>query len=193
MKSQGYYDAVATSDRAAGRRPAGHGRGDDHRHPRRALRFRQSITIAGAPPEPTTIARRRAAAQGRRAPGGDRRHRRRGQCRADPAAARLSLRQDRRPRHRARRRRPTAPTTPCRSTAGPRSVFGTLQTKGDQGLQAQASERLPALRVACELYDSRWTEDLRQALVGTSLFSSVAVEPIDTQRQGCARATRSSI
>ena len=64
-------------------------------------------------------------------------------------------------------------------TAGPRSTFGKLRTKGDPIFGLDHLAVFPRFK-AGELYDQRGVEDLRQALVATSLFSSIAVEPVDT-------------
>lgn len=91
--------------------------------------------------------------------------------------------------------------------AGPRSTFGGLQTKiakGTGGLSPRKKGRKPRkpqkpvdpktmfsiehLNVfprfkRGDLYDSRKADDLRQALVATGIFSTVAVEPVDTHTQ----------
>lgn len=66
--------------------------------------------------------------------------------------------------------------------AGPRSVFGGIETKGDPVFGIDHLGVFPRYKPG-QLYDQRWTEDMRQALVATSLFSSVAVEPVDTGRK----------
>ena len=64
---------------------------------------------------------------------------------------------------------------------GARSSFGKLVTSGDPVFKLDHLERLPAVRpgavVRCALVD-----DLRDALVATSLFSTVSVEPQPTDR-----------
>ena len=93
--------------------------------------------------------------------------------------------------------------------SGPRSTFGGLQTtiaKGTGGLTPRKKGKKPRpqkpqkpvdpktmfsiehLSVFPRFkrgdpYDSRKADDLRQALVATGIFSTVAVEPVDTHRQ----------
>ncbi|WP_231639244.1 autotransporter assembly complex protein TamA [Sphingomonas profundi] len=64
-------------------------------------------------------------------------------------------------------------------TAGPRSSFGALRAAGDPVFAVDHLAIFPRFK-AGELYDSRKVDDLRQALVATSLFQSVAVEPVRT-------------
>ena len=64
-------------------------------------------------------------------------------------------------------------------TAGPRSTFGGLQTKGDPIFSVKHLDVFPRFERG-QIYDARMTDDLRQALVGTGLFSTVAIEPVDT-------------
>jgi translocation and assembly module TamA len=66
--------------------------------------------------------------------------------------------------------------------AGPKSSFGAIRTKGDQIFTVKHLEVFPRFKPG-ETYDSRKADDLRQALVATSIFSSVAVEPVDTGRK----------
>lgn len=68
----------------------------------------------------------------------------------------------------------TLPVTP-----GPRSRFGTVTTTGKLAFDAR---HVGVLRRFGEgdLWDSRKIDDLREAMVATSLFSSVAIEPIRT-------------
>ena len=61
-------------------------------------------------------------------------------------------------------------------TLGPRARFGGFRTTGDLAFGAGHMRTLSRFK-AGELYDSRDVDDLRQALVATGLFSSVAVEP----------------
>lgn len=61
-------------------------------------------------------------------------------------------------------------------TLGPRARFGGFRTTGDLAFGAGHVRTLSRFK-AGELYDSRDVDDLRQALVATGLFSSVAVEP----------------
>jgi translocation and assembly module TamA len=63
--------------------------------------------------------------------------------------------------------------------AGARSSFGGLRTKGDDIFSLKHLAVFPRFKVG-DLYDSRQTDDLRQALVATGLFSTIAIEPVDT-------------
>jgi translocation and assembly module TamA len=65
-------------------------------------------------------------------------------------------------------------------TVGPRARFGGIETRGDLAFDAEHVGVLTRFERG-ELYDSRKVDDLRQAMVATGLFSSVAVEP---QRTG---------
>ncbi|WP_410482800.1 autotransporter assembly complex protein TamA [Sphingomonas sp. A2-49] len=64
---------------------------------------------------------------------------------------------------------------------GPRSRFGNLVTTGDPVFGIDHLNVFPRFDDG-DLYDSRKTDDLRDALVATGLFSSVAVEPQRTGR-----------
>ncbi len=64
---------------------------------------------------------------------------------------------------------------------GPRSSFGNLVTTGDPVFDLKHLNVFPRFDGG-DLYDSRKTDDLRDALVATGLFSSVAVEPQRTGR-----------
>ncbi|MEN7535653.1 autotransporter assembly complex protein TamA [Aurantiacibacter flavus] len=59
---------------------------------------------------------------------------------------------------------------------GPLSVFGGIETSGDLVFDEEHLELLARFKRG-ELYDNRMVEDLRQALVATSLFSTVTVTP----------------
>lgn len=72
----------------------------------------------------------------------------------------------------------TLPVTP-----GPRARFGGYSTTGDLAFDAEHVGVLSRFD-AGELYDSRKVDDLREALVATSLLSTVAVEPVRTGRIG---------
>ncbi len=61
-------------------------------------------------------------------------------------------------------------------TVGPRSRFGGFRTTGDLAFEVDHVELLARFK-RDELYDSRQVDDLRQALVATGLFSTVAIEP----------------
>ena len=65
----------------------------------------------------------------------------------------------------------TLPITP-----GPRSSFGGFSTTGDLAFDAEHVGLLARFDRG-DLYDSRMTDDLRQALVATGLFNTVTVEP----------------
>lgn len=66
---------------------------------------------------------------------------------------------------------------------GPRSSFGVLRTEGDPVFAIDHLNVFPRFDQG-QLYDNRLTDDLRQALVATGLFSSVAVEPVRTGQPG---------
>ncbi|MGV3769767.1 MAG: autotransporter assembly complex protein TamA [Sphingobium phenoxybenzoativorans] len=66
---------------------------------------------------------------------------------------------------------------------GPRSSFGGITTSGDLAFDAEHIGVLARFDRG-ELYDSRKVDDLRKALVATSLFSSVSVEPKPTGQPG---------
>ncbi len=66
---------------------------------------------------------------------------------------------------------------------GPRSSFGRLVTAGDPVFDLKHLSIFPRFDRG-ELYDVRLVDDLREALVATSLFSSVSVEPQQTSRDG---------
>ncbi|WP_231621596.1 autotransporter assembly complex protein TamA [Sphingomonas sp. 37zxx] len=68
-------------------------------------------------------------------------------------------------------------------TTGPRSSFGTITTQGDQVFEVDHLEVLTRFDPG-ELYDSRKVDDLRDALIATSLFSTVSVEPQRTGTPG---------
>jgi len=59
---------------------------------------------------------------------------------------------------------------------GPRASFGGIRTEGNMVFDVDHIEVLSRFERG-ELYDSRMVDDLRQALVATSLFSTVSVEP----------------
>ncbi|MES2988170.1 MAG: BamA/TamA family outer membrane protein [Pseudomonadota bacterium] len=69
-------------------------------------------------------------------------------------------------------------------TLGPRAVFGDVVTQGRR--QALSGEHINMLRryKTGALYDVRATDDLRDALIATSLFSTVSVEPVRTGEPG---------
>ncbi|WP_416463035.1 autotransporter assembly complex protein TamA [Sphingomonas sp. VDB2] len=67
---------------------------------------------------------------------------------------------------------------------GPRGTFRKITTSGDK--QAFGADHMEVIKryKPGELYDSRKVDDLRKALVATSLFSSVSVEPVQTGEAG---------
>lgn len=64
---------------------------------------------------------------------------------------------------------------------GPRSAFGRLTTTGDTVFDLDHLNVFPRFDEG-QLYDSRLTDDLRNALVATGLFNGIAVEPQRTGR-----------
>ena len=62
---------------------------------------------------------------------------------------------------------------------GPRATFGGLRTEGDAVFGVDHLNVFPRFDRG-DLYDARLTDDMRQALVATGLFSSVSVEPVRT-------------
>ena len=68
----------------------------------------------------------------------------------------------------------TLPLTP-----GRKARFGGFRIAGDEVFDARHIALLPRFK-AGQIYDSRQLDDLRQALVGTSLLSGVAVRPVAT-------------
>ena len=67
---------------------------------------------------------------------------------------------------------------------GPRAVFGDVVTQGRR--QAFGADHIRTLRrfKPGALYDVRQTDDLRDALIATSLFRQVSVEPVRTGEPG---------
>ncbi|MBT0669035.1 BamA/TamA family outer membrane protein [Novosphingobium profundi] len=64
-------------------------------------------------------------------------------------------------------------------TIGPRGRFGEIVTDGKTAFDAEHIAVLARFKPG-EIYDSRKVDDLRKALVGTSLFATIAVEPEKT-------------
>ncbi|MDB5677607.1 autotransporter assembly complex family protein [Sphingomonas bacterium] len=62
---------------------------------------------------------------------------------------------------------------------GPRSRFGQITTTGKLAFGADHINILRRFKPG-QIYDTRGIDDLRKALVATGLFSTVAVEPVDT-------------
>ncbi len=63
--------------------------------------------------------------------------------------------------------------------AGPKGRFGNIQVAGDPIFSPRHIRVLRRFKEG-DPYDSRKTDDLRRALIATSLFSTVAVEPVRT-------------
>lgn len=63
---------------------------------------------------------------------------------------------------------------------GPRARFGGFATSGDTAFDADHIKLMARFKRG-ELYDSRKVDDLRQALVATGLFNTVAVQPERTR------------
>jgi translocation and assembly module TamA len=67
---------------------------------------------------------------------------------------------------------------------GPRAVFGAIVTEGRRPVfEVDHIEILRRYKPG-QLYDARKVDDLREALIATSLFSTVSVEPVRTGRPG---------
>ncbi len=66
---------------------------------------------------------------------------------------------------------------------GPRSSFGVLRTEGDPVFDLKHLNVFPRFDQG-QLYDNRLADDLREALVATGLFNSIAVEPVRTGQLG---------
>jgi translocation and assembly module TamA len=64
-------------------------------------------------------------------------------------------------------------------TIGPRARFRGIKTEGTQAFDAKHIDVLTRFD-RDDLYDSRKVDDLRDALIATSLFSTVSVEPVKT-------------
>ena len=64
-------------------------------------------------------------------------------------------------------------------TPGPRAVFAGFTTEGDLAFDAEHVEVLSRFSRG-ELYDRRMVDDLREAMVATRLFDSVSAEPVLT-------------
>ena len=66
---------------------------------------------------------------------------------------------------------------------GPRSSFGALRTEGDPVFDLKHLNVFPRFDQG-QLYDTRLTDDLREALVATGLFNTISVEPVRTGQPG---------
>ncbi|MDT8757559.1 BamA/TamA family outer membrane protein [Sphingomonas psychrotolerans] len=67
---------------------------------------------------------------------------------------------------------------------GPRSVFGEIVTEGRRPVFGVDHINILRRYKPGQIYDSRKVDDLREALIATSLFSTVAVEPVRTGKPG---------
>jgi len=67
---------------------------------------------------------------------------------------------------------------------GPRSVFGEIVTEGRRPVFEVDHLDIFRRYKPGQIYDSRKVDDLREALIATSLFSTVAVEPVRTGKPG---------
>ncbi|MBV9841244.1 MAG: BamA/TamA family outer membrane protein [Sphingomonadaceae bacterium] len=63
--------------------------------------------------------------------------------------------------------------------SGPKARFVGIQATGDKVFNVKHLSVFPRYKPG-QVYDSRKVEDMRQALVATSLFSTVAIEPVRT-------------
>jgi len=63
--------------------------------------------------------------------------------------------------------------------AGPKARYGGIRVEGDPVFEADHIALLDRFDPG-DLYDSRQTDELRQALIATSLYSTVSVEPVRT-------------
>lgn len=68
-------------------------------------------------------------------------------------------------------------------TIGPRASFRGIQTQGDAVFDAEHIDVLTRFR-RDDLYNGAHVDDLRDALIATSLFSTVSVEPVRTGETG---------
>jgi translocation and assembly module TamA len=67
---------------------------------------------------------------------------------------------------------------------GPRAVFGEIVTEGRRPVFDVEHINILRRYKPGAIYDARQVDDLREALIATSLFSTVAVEPVRTGRPG---------
>lgn len=68
-------------------------------------------------------------------------------------------------------------------TAGPRASFRAIRTEGDLAFDAEHVDLLARFNRG-ELYDRRLVDDLREAMVATRLFSTVSAETVRTGEAG---------
>ncbi len=203
LRSEGYYDGIASSTVAPVPGQPGQVVATISVTPGPRYNFRQ-ITIMGAPPEPTAIARRALPLETGQpirsiaVEGGE-------------AQVALQLPQQGYPFAKLGQRAILLDeaahtgdyTLPLQ--AGPKSSFGGLQSKIVQGGGAGRNRKGKASKPEKPVqprqlfsvehlavfprfkrgdpYDSRKADDLRQALVATGIFSTIAVEPVDTGTQ----------
>lgn len=182
LRSEGYFDGVASSTVAPAPGRPGEVVATISATPGPRYAFGQ-ISIMGAPPEPTTIARAALpfrAGQPIRGVGVE----------GGEAQIALRLPQQGYPFAKIGQRDILLDEGTHRGNytlpldAGPRSSFGGIRTAG-KGKDLFSVEHLavfPRFKRG-ELYDSRQTDDLRQALVATGIFSTVAIQPVDTGTQ----------
>jgi translocation and assembly module TamA len=174
LRSEGYFDGVATATIEPQTAP-GEVKVAIIATPGPRYVFDQ-IAVTGAEPKPTELARGSAGPEERRADRRDRRADRRGQFalrlpeQGYPFAtvgARDIVLDDVRP----------AGDYTLPIDAGRLSSFGGFQAAGDPVFDTDHIALLARFDPG-EIYDSREVDDLRQALVATSLFSTVAVQPV---------------
>lgn len=67
---------------------------------------------------------------------------------------------------------------------GPRGVFGEIVTRGRRPVFDVEHINILRRYKPGAIYDSRQVDDLREALIATSLFSTVSVEPVRTEKPG---------
>ncbi len=179
LRSEGYFDGIASSTVAPVPGRPGEIVATISATPGPRYAF-GSISIMGAPPEPTVIARAALPLQPSQPIRG---------VAVEGGEAQISLRlpQQGYPFAKVGQRDILLDegahsgdyTLPL--DAGPRSSFGGVRTAG-KGKDLFSVEHLavfPRFKQG-DLYDSRQTDDLRQALVATGIFSTVAVQPVDT-------------
>ena len=68
-------------------------------------------------------------------------------------------------------------------TVGPRGTYGAIRSQGNEAFGADHVATLARFKPG-QLYDSRMVDDLRQALIATSLFRAISVEPVRTGQAG---------
>ncbi|HEY0271346.1 MAG TPA: BamA/TamA family outer membrane protein [Sphingomonas sp.] len=180
MQAEGYYDGVATSTVLPVPGEAGQVAVTISATPGPRYAF-SAIAITGAPPEPAAIARRALPFK----PG-------------DPIVAAdiegaeanvaLTLPEKGYPFAKVGQRdillddAAHAGDYTLPLDAGAKSSFGGLRTEGDPIFTLRHLGVFPRFK-AGDPYDSDKSDDLRQALVATGLFSTIAVEPVDTGRK----------